>query len=441
MRRAEAATIWIVLAALAFAVLLNVGTLGSDPWPFEVARVEPRGPLGPLVRAAGSEWDLGLLRSAAMCAGVLVALLAVVATVVRSWPAWTLVAAAGAVVALLVLPAVALQAGLREATAPWFHVNDSTYQIELAGELVLDGETPYGRDYSTSGLERFYSLDGTVTEETRERQVALRHFAYFPGTALLGAAWRVLPSPWDDFRFLVALATLGLLAAALAIPGPLWGRLSLGVAAAANPISVRGAWFGTADAPALLLLLLAFALTARRRAGWAGALLGGAILAKQFALVAVPFIAVMLLTHLGRPALLRAGATCAAVLVAGFLPFAIADPGALWADTVEYGADTYRIVGYGLSAILLQLGVLEDREGPYPFALFLVLVWIPATALLVRASLRAGADWVAAAGFAVSMYLLLFLGRVFQLSYLAWPLLGVLLAGYLAATAGPVRRT
>jgi hypothetical protein len=440
-RRVEGPTIWIVLAALAFAVLLNVGTLGSDPWAFETGRVDPRGPLGPLVRAADSEWDVGLLRSAAMCAGVLVALLAVAATLVRSWPRWTLVAAAGTVVALLVLPAVALQAGLRDATAPWFHVNDSTYQVELAGDMVLDGETPYGRDYSHTGMERFYSLDGTVTEETRRNQVALHHFAYFPGTALLGAFWRVLPTPWDDFRFLVALATIGLFAAAFAIPGPLWAQLTLGVTAAANPISVRGAWFGTADAPALLLLLLAFALTARRRAAWAGALLGGAILAKQFALVAVPFVAVMLLTSLGRAAVLRAATACGAVLLAGFLPFAIADPGALWADTVEYGADTYRIVGYGLSAILLQLGILEDRDGPYPFTLFLLLVWIPATALLVRAALRTGSDWVAVAGFAASMYLLLFLGRVFQLSYLVWPLLGVLVAGYLAAAGATIRRT
>lgn len=441
MRRVEGATPWIVLAALALAVLLNIGTLGSDPWPFRVTDVEPRGVLGPLVRAADSEWDVGLLRSAAMCAGVLVVLLAVVATVVRSWPRWVLVAAAAAIVSLLVLPAVALQAGLRDASEPWFHINDSTYQIELAGELVLDGDTPYGRDYSHTGMERFYSLDGSVTEETRERQVALHHFAYFPGTALLGAVWRTLPSPWDDVRFLVALATLGLLAAALAIPGPLWAQLSLGIAAAANPLSVRAAWFGSADAPALLLLMLAFALTVRRRAGWAGALLGGAILAKQFALVAAPFLAVMLAVRLGRHGLVRAAAACGGVLLAGFVPFAIADPGALWADTVEYGAETYRIVGYGLSAILLQLGVLDDREGAYPFSLFLLLVWLPASVLLVRASLRSGADWVAAASFAASMYLLLFLGRVFQISYLVWPLLGVLLAGFLAVAARPERRT
>ena len=316
-RRVEGGAIWIVLAVLAFAVLLNIGTLGSDPWAFRVGTVEPRTlsvPSSRLPTRVGSRppqvgGDVrGPRGRAARRPGHRRPLLAAVD------------AGHGgrcAVVALLVLPAVALQAGLRDATAPWFHVNDSTYQIELAGEIVLDGETPYGRDYSRTGLERFYSLDGSVTDETRERQVALRHFAYFPGTALLGAAWRVLPSPWDDFRFLVALSTLGLLAAALAIPGPLWAQLSLGVAAAANPIMIRGAWFGTADAPALLLLLLAFALAARR-AGWAGALLGGAVLAKQFALVAVPFIGVILLTQLGRAAMLQAATSCTGVLVAGF---------------------------------------------------------------------------------------------------------------------------
>ncbi len=44
---------------------------------------------------------------------------------------------------------------------PWFHTNDSTYQIELAGNLVRHGHNPYGHDYEGSGLERFYSRDGT----------------------------------------------------------------------------------------------------------------------------------------------------------------------------------------------------------------------------------------------------------------------------------------
>ena len=261
---------WIVLGALATVVLLDVGTLGSDPWPFRAGAVHPQGALGFLVRLAHERWDIGLLRSVAMLAGCGVALLAVVALVVRRWRSWVLVAAGFAVVAALVLPAVGLQAGLRESTHPWFFVNDSTYQIELAGQRVRDGASPYGHDYVGSGLEHFYSLNGTVPSGTAARQVALHHFAYFPGPALLAAAWGVLPAPWDDYRVLVALATIGLLAMALAFPGPLWARLTFGVALAANPVAVRGAWFGTADAPTLLLLLAAFAFGLRRRPGWSG---------------------------------------------------------------------------------------------------------------------------------------------------------------------------
>jgi hypothetical protein len=40
------------------------------------------------------------------------------------------------------------------------------------------------------------------------------------------------------------------------------------------------------------------------------------------------------------------------VLVVDVLPFAAADPVAFYEDTVEFGAGTYRIVGYGLSAML-----------------------------------------------------------------------------------------
>jgi hypothetical protein len=435
--RVEGTGLWVVLGSLALVVILNVGVLGSDAWRFRPGEVHARGILAPIVRAAHGEWDVGMLRSAAMLAGFGVAVLAVVATLVRSWPRWTVIVASIACVAALVLPPVALQAGLRRATAPWFFTNDSTYQIELAGDDVLHGRDPYGRDWSHSGLERFYSLDGSVRPGTRERQVALHHFAYFPGTPVLAAGWRALPAPFDDFRFLVALATLGLFVAALAFPGPTWARVALGTLAAANPILVRGAWFGTADAPSLLFLVLSFAAALGGRAVLAGALIGAAVATKQFALAAVPFLGALVLARLGRDALVRAGVAGLGVVAIVFLPFAVAGPGDLWRDTVSYGASTYRIVGYGLSAILLRLDVLDDRTGPYPFVPLALLVWLPTTVLLLRAQLRTPALWLAGSGFTASVFLLLFLGRVFQISYLAWPLTGLVLAGLLAAAARP----
>ena len=57
-----------------------------------------------------------------------------------------------------------------------------------------------------------------------------------------------------------------------------------------------------------------------------------------------------------RDELTRAALVFGGVLAAGVLPFLIADPVAFYDDTIRYGAGTYRIVGYGLSAILIRLG-------------------------------------------------------------------------------------
>ena len=201
---------------------------------------------------------------------------------------------------------------------------------------------------------------------------------------------------------------------------------------------MRGSWFGTADAPALLALVLAFGLLVRGRLFWAAASLGVAVSLKQFALIAFPFFAVMLITMgIPRRTILRAGGVFVGVVLATFLPFLIADPGALWDDTIAYGADTYRIVGYGLSALLLNLGVIDDRFGYYPFLPLAVFVWLPVTVWLLVSQRRSGLLWPGAAGFAVSISLLFFLSRVFQNSYLIWPLVGLGLAYLLAASRRP----
>jgi hypothetical protein len=397
--------------------------------------VNPQGLLGWLVTIADKEFDLGILRSLAVLAGITVALAAALVWRQPVWPRGAAIALSVLVVGTLLVPATLLQVGLREASEPWYFTNDSTYQIEIAGDLILDGENPYGHDYSDSGLERFYPA---VNAPADLPQVALDHFAYFPGTALSAAVWRLLPGPLDDYRIFVMLTTFGLFLAALLFPAPLIWKLPVGAVFAANPLAVRASWFGTADAPALLALVLAFALLVRGRLFWAAASLGVAVTLKQFSLVAVPFFIVMLMTMgVPRRTILRAGGVFAGVVLATFLPFLIADPGALWDDTIAYGADTYRIVGYGLSALLLNLGALDDRFGYYPFLPLAVFVWLPVTAWLLVSQRRSGLLWPGAAGFAVSISLLFFLSRVFQNSYLIWPLIGVGLAYLLAVSRRP----
>jgi hypothetical protein len=421
---------WILTGVLFVLVAITLPELGSDPWHFRPAHVDPQGPLAPLVRAAGEEWDVGIARAAAFGAALLCGAFAVYLLASRTpvLPRWTGIALVLAVGLLLAAPSTLLQIGLRDSTAPWFFTNDSTYQIELGGELVLDLDDPYGHDYSHSGLERFYTRDGSTSERVREREVALEHFAYFPGAAISAAVWRLLPDPLDDYRLLVLLATLALLPAALLFRGPIGWRLALGAVLVCNPIAVRSAWFGQNDAPSLLLLVIAFALVTRRRFGWAAAALAGAILLKQFAIVALPFIVLMVPREEWR----RAGLVFVGVLAAGILPFLVADPVAFYDDTVKYGAGTYKIVGYGLSSILVRLGVIADREGSYPFAVLALLTWVPLTAWLLLAQRRAQELWVGAAAFGISILWLMFIGRTFNNYYLVWPMTGVLIAGLIA---------
>jgi hypothetical protein len=427
---------WALVGLLLALVAITLPELGSDPWRFRPGEVDPSGPLAPLVRAAGEEWDVGIARAAAFIAALLCGAAALTLFRGGSWPRWAGVTLVLAVAVLLTAPSTLLQLGLRDSTAPWFFTNDSTFQIELGGELVLDGDNPYGHDYRKSGLERFYTRDGSVSERVREREVALEHFAYFPGGVLAAAPWRLLPEPFDDYRLLVLLCTLATLAAAMAFRAPLAWRLVIGALLVCNPIAVRSAWFGQNDAPSLLLLVLAFALVTRRRLGWAAASLAGAVLLKQFALVAAPFLALMLVKDgAGRGELKRAGGVFGGVLAAGVLPFLAADPVAFYEDTVRYGAGTYRIVGYGLSAILLRLGVLDDREGAYPFALIALLTWVPLTVWLLRAQLRAQEPWLGAAAFSISILWLMFIGRTFNNYYLVWPLTGAAAAALIACAS------
>ena len=373
---------------------------------------------------------MGIARASAFVAALLCGAFATF-LVVRtrpSLPAWTGIALVLAVGILLAAPSTFLQLGLRDSTAPWFFTNDSTYQIELGGELLLDLDNPFGHDYRESGLERFYTRDGSVSQRVREREVALEHFAYFPGAVVTAAVWRLMPDPFDDYRLLVLLATLAMLPAALLFRGPLGWKLVLGAVLVCNPIAVRSAWFGQNDAPSLLLLVLAFALVTRRRFAWAAAALAGAILLKQFAIVAVPFMALMI----PREEWKRAGLTFAGVLAVGLLPFLIADPVAFYDDTVKYGAGTYRIVGYGLSGILVRLGIIEDRDGSYPFVVIALLTWVPLTVWLLLAQRRARELWIGAAAFAVSILWLMFIGRTFNNYYLIWPMTGALVAALMA---------
>jgi hypothetical protein len=54
--------------------------------------------------------------------------------------------------------------------------------------------------------------------------------------------------------------------------------------------------------------------------------------------------------------------------------------------------------------------------------------------VLLREQVRSRESWMGAAGFALSIFLLIFLGRAFHPTYLLWPLAGIVIAGLLAGS-------
>ena len=385
--------------------------------------------LGSFVALAQGHWNPGLLKFAAVAAGLV--LVVAVAYARERWTARRALVVTFLVTGLLVAPGVLLQAGLRDSTEQWFYTNDSTYQIEVAGDLVLDGQTPYGHDYRGTGVERFYSRDGSPQPGHK----ALDHFAYFPGTAVTSAGWRLLPAPFDDYRFLVLLATLGLIPAALSFAGPLTVRLAVGAALAANPLVVQAAWFGTADAPSLFFLVLAFGLASRSRFVCAAACLAAAVLLKQFALVAIPFFAAMLITSrggrqsFGRAAgVLRRSRRRRAHCRFSSRPRVRSGRTRSATGPVTTGSSA---TGSHRSSSASMSSTTETP--PIPSDSSRCSSGCPSRSGSSGASLRSRQPWVGAAGFAASIFLLLFLGRVFQASYLLWPLTGMAIAAVLAA--------
>ena len=429
----------VAIATVFLLLAMGFPELGSDPWSFTPGAVRSDGTLGWVTRLADSRWDVGLLQATTVVALAGVSAAGVV--IARGWRPRRLVLLGIVMLACTcaVLPAVVLQAALREGTAPWFYTNDSTYQIELAGGLASDGHTPYGHDFRGSGLDRFYTGDGTVSPWV-DHNVALRHFPYFPGMVGLSAAWRGLPAPWSDFRLLVALATLMLIPAALLYPGPYGHRLALGAALACNPVAVRLAWFGTADALCVLALVVAFGLATRRYARSAGAALAAAILLKQFAIAAVPSLLVLVLFRSSRRGAWQAALVAGLAVAAGFLPFLAASPADLWKDTVAYGTGTFHVVGYGLSGILVRMGVVGRHSTGYPFFALVALVWLPITAYVTRLQLRSHVAWMAGAAFTISIFVLIAIARVFQESYIIYPLSGLII-GLLLSLEEPARRS
>ena len=306
----------------------------------------------------------------------------------RDWPAWGGTALAVFVALALLLPSTLLQVGLRDATEPWFHTNDSTYQIEHRRGPAAGRREPLRRRLPLLG-------HGALLHPRRHRSPSACASARWPSSTTPtspaprspapSGGW--CPRPFDDYRMFVLLMTLAGFAAAMAFRAPLSWRLVLGRAGRGQPDRrALGVVRPERRALASPLMVLAFALATRGRCRWAAAALagggaaeavrggGGPVPGADDAQAGVP-----------RAELKR----CAGVFggVVAVVRAALPDrrPGRLLRRHGE--VRRRHLQDRGLRAVGdADPGRASSRTatGSYPFALIALLTWLPLTVWLLR---------------------------------------------------------
>ena len=333
------------------------------------------------VPTAAIDWQIAVtwaLPAWVTVAGVCLVMALIVTMLIR--PGAKSLATAAVVAVLYALPVVGAIVRWHLVAAPRALIGDGAYQTQLAGDFVLHGIDPYGADYGRAGLAAAPWGESFPSP-------ALHHLVTWPGQFLfplpLQALSRLIFGWWDERVFLLlAAVAIWLLLGAL-FPG-IPGRM-----AAAALFLVPGhslmAVLGDNDLPVVALLLAALLAAQRRRFLLMGLLLGCAIVTKQHALLSVPLIVTWAVVRGADARTVACAALTALAGVAGFLlPFVFWDGAAFVRDTVIFlvggGSEAYPINGFGLSAILLSVGVIHGARDAFPFALLEMLaalvVWL-----------------------------------------------------------------
>jgi hypothetical protein len=281
-------------------------------------------------------------------------------------------------------------------------------QLPLALDLLLQGRSPYGADYSASILGRQARV--SPFWQAYGGNPLLHHHAYLPGTHLLMLPGYLVAKALGlafDPRLVTLLALAAAAWLAARIVRPLLGTERALAAAAlvlVNPLVYWPFAFGANDILQVALLLAAVALAARGHALGCAALLGLACASKQLAWPYAPFLLAHLsgartLRELLAPVSLRRMAGPALAALAVFLvvvvPVLALDPRGFWGDIVVYnvglpGADSYPLggtPGFGVANFLIYFGRVASLRDHVSFAPFYAVL-LPLCVLLLRRQLR-----------------------------------------------------
>lgn len=256
----------------------------------------------------------------------------------------------------------------RNANTPETFAHDSLIQTEAAQSFLAAGINPYTADYRLTPL-----ADWPWHPGGRENP-ALDHYAYLPFMFVSGMPFHIVFGSlfhWFDQR-VVHLLFLFLAIFSVHITlrrTPRTADVAF-ILIFLNPFLYYYFIIGHNDIVVFSLLIFSWALLARKKPLWSSVALGAAIASKQSALVFLPlFVIYLWFTSSGilRERIQKVAQSfwpAFAIPLVFILPFIINSPHGFWEDTVLYlagkGSAIFPIQGFGVSALLVRIGRIDD---------------------------------------------------------------------------------
>lgn len=260
-------------------------------------------------------------------------------------------------------------------------VHDYPLANEAAVEFLLAGKNPYTEDYTQTQL---------VQWNPQWRNPALYHMLSLPFAFIksipLYLIWQPLFSWYDDRLSHLVLYVMSLWAVYALFSEPLH-KLTALIAFGLNPLFVPYFIEGRNDIVVLSLIIIAVFLLKKGKVPLSLIVLGLAATTKHTSwFIIVFFLSFLYYRGYFQQHPLKKIAPLGITVALVMAPFIIWDWHSLYKDIYAYPsgllATSYPIKGYGISPVLVGLGVIEHRQSYFPFgivqAVFVapLLIWL-----------------------------------------------------------------
>ncbi len=310
---------------------------------------------------------------------------------------------------------------VRHQTSPTYNIHDIILQQESAIRFLLHGKNPYAVTYFGTPLQMWHYSDTEVNP-------ALYHFVMQPMYLLFAIPFYLVFAHtvgFFDGRVPLLFLFLALLIMAAKLVRQPEKKLTFLTLLAFNPATLGYFLEGRDDIFMFAFLFAALFLLFKKRLALSGVFMAFAFLIKQSVWPIFPFyVAFIYFQTKDIKKTISTIIPFALVFSAVVLPFFAWNPKAFLDSTIFYlsgnALHSYPVSGYGLGALLNQVGLIKDFHQYYPFWIWQALIGVPLMVVLILWQKRNNTASRLIISYGIFLFVFWYLSRYFNNSHLGY---------------------